>query len=775
MLMTIRKSMIRGAVTGGGAMQLAVCLVAVSSLVIAGRAIAQQGYSSDDPATDEVSALEEIIVTATRRDEGIQEVPISISAFQGSYIKSMGITNSRSLESLTPGLQVQGGFSNSSPQWNIRGIGSNGFDISDVGGVGVYVDDIYLNSNVGQGFSFYDTERVEVLRGPQGTLFGANTTGGAIQFVSRLPSGEFGADASLTVGTFGQRKIEGAFEFPITDKLAVRTAYFSDENDGVAYNAFLREDAAKTDTTAWRITAKYEATEDLEIVFRVWHSSDTGNELVTFNQGTFVPGTAGSPGNFVAGTLCSQAAQAAFQCVDGFGYSQQATYSDYHTYEGDQRDTSDITSDAGVLKIIWDVADMTVTSISAFKTGSRFLLTNIDGSREAFFTEEYDSTVDQYTQELRFASAGYGRLDWVGGLFYLFEEGYDSYVFTFPPDGVWREYDLERTNLSVFAEGDYDITDELSLTGGVRYSTDEIEAIDYFSNAFTYTGGFVPNVATSESFMRANQTSVSISDFTQGSDSDAVTGRVILRYQLSEDVSTYGSFSRGYRAGSFNGVAFSASALTFVDPEYVDAFEVGVKSEFWDGRARLNFSAFHNDYTDLQVTTLVSLNFQLANAGSAVSQGLDMELELQPTDQLFGRFGLSVLDAEYEEFISTVGDLSGAELENAPDLTFNGLIRYDIPVSEGYLVTLQTDFSYKGEHFQDFSNHKASIQDGYWLVNASINFGPEDGRFGINAWVKNLTDEEYRVNWFNVETSGFNGLNLGDPLTSGVTFSLRID
>ncbi len=721
------------------------------------------------------SVLEEITVTATRREKGIQDVPISISAFQGRYIESMGITNSRSLESLTPGLQVQGGFSNSSPQWNIRGIGSNGFDISDVGGVGVYVDDVYLNSNVGQGFSFYDTERVEVLRGPQGTLFGANTTGGAIQFVSKRPSGEFGANGSLTIGKFGQRKIEGAFEFPVSDKLAVRAAYFSDENDGVAYNAFLQEDAAKTDTSAWRVTAVYEPAENLEVVFRAWHSNDTGNELVTYNQGTFVPGTAGSPGNFVAGTLCSQAAQAAFQCVDGFGYSQQAAYSGYHTYEGDQRDTSDISSDAAVLRVVWDVADVTITSVSAYKSGSRFLLTNIDASREAFFTEEYDSDVDQYTQEFRVASAGDGDFDWVGGVFYLFEEGHDSYVFTFPPDGIWREYDLERTNLSIFAEGDYHITDKLSLTGGLRYSTDEIDAIDYFSNSYTYPDGFVPNVRTTEEFMRANQTGVSISNFTQGSDSTAVTGRAIIRYQFAEDMSTYSSFSRGYRAGSFNGVAFSSSALTFVDPEYVDAFEVGVKSEFWDGRARLNVSAFHNDYTDLQVTTLVSLDFQLTNAGSATSQGMDIELELQPTDRLFSRFGLSFLDAEYEEFISTVGDLAGAELENAPSVTFNGLVRYEIPVAGGNLITLQTDFSYKGEHYQDFSNHRASIQDGYWLANASINFGPEDARYGIKAWVKNLTDEEYRVNWFNVETSGFNGLNLGDPLTAGVTFSFAID
>jgi iron complex outermembrane recepter protein len=727
-----------------------------------------QQLSGSEPTADADTRLQEITVTATRREGRVQDVPVAVTAMDGDSLRNLGITSSEDLQYVAPGLQTQGGFSNTSPQWNIRGVGSNGFFANDVGGVGIYLDDVFLNSNVGQGFQLFDTERVEVLRGPQGTLFGANTTGGAIQFISRRPSGETGASASVTLGNYSTRMFEAAGEVALSESTALRVAVLTNENDGYFRNLTTGVRDGVTDIRSYRATLTHRFTDAADATIRVWGGDSTGDELVNFQQGTF------DRANPAAGVVCAQASIDAELCVDRTGYSESQKYSDFYDHEAETPATSDVRSRGASATLAWKFDSVDLTSITAWYQASRTMIDDIDGSADVFSSEQWNSSSDQYTQELRLSSSSSpSSLQWVGGVFLMREDAADSYLFNFIPDGLWRVYDSEASSASIFGQLDYSFTPALSLTAGARYSYDKREFSNFRADLLDQSN-YQPGVFLTRQQMLDLVVAPLLVPTAVEDNWSAVSGRLSLNWRLSSDVLAYFSAARGYRAGNFNGGAFSLGELTAVDPEYATTGEIGFKSEFLDGRARLNVAAFFSDYSDLQVVTFSGRQTILGNAADATIKGGELEFSYKPIRELLVSFNASFLRAKYDTFLSAKGDFSGNELENSPHRSFQTIGSYDVPIAGDKRLRLQLDAAYKGEVFQDFSNKLASIQDGYWLLGARVGYGSADDRYEISVWGRNLTDTEYRRNWFDVGSAGFNGINKGTPRTYGVTFSIRL-
>jgi iron complex outermembrane receptor protein len=390
-----------------------------------------------------------------------------------------------------------------------------------------------------------------------------------------------------------------------------------------------------------------------------------------------------------------------------------------------------------------------------------------------FSSEQWDSESDQYTQEVRLSSRSGSSLQWVGGVFVMREDMQDSYLFNVMPDGFWRDYESETSSESVFGQLDYAFTEAVSATAGVRYSQEKREFSNYRADVIDQSN-YRPGVFLTREQLLDQATASLLAPTARSDDWSALSGRLSLNWRLTPDVLAYASAARGFRAGNFNGGAFSLSELTTVDPEYATTAELGVKSEFLDGRARLNVAAFHSDYSDLQVVTTRDGVTNLSNAADATIKGGEIEFSIKPTPALLLNANAAFLKANYDTFISSRGDFSGNELENSPRRSFQLFGLYDVELAANRRLRFQLDGAYKGEVFQDFSNKPASIQEGYWLIGARIGYGPHDDSYEISLWGRNLGDTEYRRNWFDVAGLGFNGINKGTPRTYGITFSIRL-
>lgn len=720
------------------------------------------------------AVLEEITVTAFRRDETVQDVPASITAFTGDQLQDLGLANSQDLATQIPGLSISGPFAESSPQIAVRGVGNNGFSANSVSTVGVYVDEVYLNQTIGHGFQMFDLERVELLRGPQGTLYGANTTSGALNFISRKPSDQFELEGELTYGNYDLVKADAAVNIPLSDHLATRLSARFNESDGNRRNVLLNRDANFVDDFAWRAQLGYEASATVDVLMNV-HGSRSRNDGAQYEQQGVI-----DPATF---QRCSTGAIAAGACTDFFGYRESP---DIYSGSSDVPGFSNVDTLGAALTVNWQLESLKLTAISAYEETDRDTLDELDGSPFDAFGDQFSSDARQFSQELRLSSDASDRFSWILGAYFFREDANEFEPLparAFGPggltgltpflEGVYRYFDLDTRNWATFADATYEITDNLAVRGGLRY-TSEKKSVDYEAGLFNADGTNSATVFTLQD-ARARTFFPTIGRSAED-EWNVVTGRLVLEYSPSRDLLLYTSVARGFRGGNFNsGALFSDAEFTLVDPEFVAALEGGVKATLFHGKATFNTSAFYYRYEDQQVTTVMNGQQLLANAAKASIWGGEFELALRPAPQLFSALGVSLLDATYDKFISPTGaDLSGNELENSPGVTFNGLIDYEWDVSADFQLDVKTNVFYKGDHFLDFSNSPLSEQKGYWLHDVSIGFGPKDGSYKVTAWVKNLWDEEYFRGWADLTGFGYNLLTTGTSRTYGLSIRMKL-
>ncbi len=718
-----------------------------------------------------------IVVTAEKKEENIQDVGISITAFDGSQLEALGYTNAQQVTALAPGVSTIQPNGEANYAVSMRGAANSDFATNVESPVALYVDEVYISQSSGSGFALFDTDRVEMLRGPQGTLFGRNATGGLVHYISVKPEmEEFGGYGDISYGSFQTLGLEGAVNVPLGDKLASRISVATKQGDGYVTNRLHPESKLNNSNEfASRVQFLLEPTQNFDALV----SGRYGKQDI--RTGFFNFANAPEPTGQVQQGAAGPAQLGGYTDNDGDIFS-----GDYNRVGHNKLETYGLS-----LTMNWDIGDITVTSISDFQSVERDYIEDSDASPEEFFNLILVTDAEQYSQELRIAGGG-DKFNWVAGAYFLNIEIddrngaiADGFIDTFFElvgfgdfvdfsNGIVNPYQQESQSLSGFFQADYQISDQLKITGGARLIQEE-KSFHYESTLVQWADNASNGLAPFEPF------DTNFPTFDGQQDDDMWSARVQLNYEPTDDVLAYLSWNRGVRAGGFNapflpGADFASDPKRFLqyDPETLNAYELGVKWEFPDGRSRINASVYHYDYEDYQAFSIIGLDSFTLNANSE-NRGGEVEFQTSPIDGLDILIGIGYVDAKVTDVAGVTEDvvIDGATISEAflaearpvqtPEWDISGLLRYEFPISawDGNM-SLQTDISYRSEHFFSMSQAQAVTEDGYTLANASIGWVPDNADWELRLSVNNITDEEYLVQTFDLSgelaTGGFFGM-----------------
>ncbi|MEH6581841.1 MAG: TonB-dependent receptor [Halioglobus sp.] len=708
------------------------------------------------------AVLEEVIVTAQKREQNLQDVGVSVTAFSGEQIRKFGFTNSVDVIAQTPNLS----FGTPTAEGNnasltLRGVGLSDFNDNNEGPVAVYVDEVYVSALSGVTFQLFDLERVEVLRGPQGTLYGRNTTGGLAHFVSAKPGKETEGYIELTAAENNQFKVEGAIGGSLTDNMQARLSFGHNEHDGYVENRGPgSNDANNTDNNTLRLQLAIQPSDTFNILLNAHGSKNDADMGAWQHESTYSPdgGITSLPLPADVNFWDSCPGCDAFGYVDNDGDPWAGAY--------DRDGVLEIENSGGSANLDWEIGDMTFTSITAYENFQRFYEEDTDMSPFPVIHNTYGADADQFTQEFRLAGES-ERLHWVTGFFYYDHEVDGS--FEIDASGIDfiignANYTQETESWSLFGQAEYSLSDSWTLIGGLRY-TDEERELDYLS--LELNGLLPPDQNT-------------MYDYNETIKSDNVTGKVELDWHVSDDTLLYGSISLGTKSAGFNTGLLDETGLFGMtnaadvpyDEEELTSYEIGIKSELFGGTSRFNASVFYYDYTDFQAFAFVDLNQVIFNTDATIT-GMELEFVTHPIEGLEILLGAGFLDAEAKDI--PLNDGSGItrdrDMTLAPDFSLNGLIRYQFPLFAGSLA-LQTDFTYQDDTYFDIQNHPISSQDAYDVWNARVSYYGANENWSLTAFVNNLTEEEYKAYSFDVTNLfGFNQVTYGRPRWAGVTFN----
>ena len=735
---------------------------------------AQQSSPSPETSGDPLS---EIVVTATRRAESVQSVPLSITAVNAEDLANIGATQTRDLVELAPNLSEQGSFGRTDPSFFIRGVGSTQFNPNSNSKVGVYLDDVYLNSPAVQGSQLFDVDHIEIARGPQGTLFGQNTTGGMIRAITNKPTigGGFTADTSVTAGSYNELDSQAAIGFDTGATSAARLAFIDENRDGTMYNTFLNTRDGRTDALAWRAQWLWKPGSDLDLLVSA-HGSRDRSDLVPYKQLGLINPATGGP--------CPAPALGS-GCTDILGYADTANY---HQGEWDIPHQDDWVDSLGSsVTLNWHLPAFTLTSVAAYEQNTSRILEDTSASPNDFLTGSYYGHPRQFSEEIRLTSPEQ-RLRWIGGLYYFHENLNSSVSFAAPGlgpsaftgtsgdlEGIAQVSSMVTNSTAAFGNIDFAATNRLKLTLGLRF-THETKSVGY--NAYIDdVNDFVP-LSFAGSGEIVNNALAQTIDFAADKAWNNVSGRASASYTITDGVLAYTSVARGFNSGNYNGGAFLLqSEATLVNPETLTSYEMGLKTEI--GRNfRLNLGTFYYDFRNQQVFILAAgpggTPFQqLSNAAASSLAGAEAELAWKPTTGWFAQIGAGYTYSRFDSFDSPIGgNLTGNTLPSAPKANLNGLIRYELPVWAGTFA-VQFDAKYQSKQFFSVDDDPLLTQAGYTLTNARISYATLEDRLTISAWGRNIGNKNYLTSAYDLSSFGFDQYVVGDPRTFGVTVRYR--
>lgn len=681
------------------------------------------------------AVLEEVIVTAQKKEESMQTVAVAVTAFSAETFNNAGMLNVEDLTRLTPGFTMST-YNPVSPQPYIRGIGSNPSDAGSDASIGIFVDEVYAGRAGGYSADMYDIERVEVLRGPQGTLYGRNVPGGAINVISKRPTEEMEGFLEVTGGDYDLWAAKGAISGPLMDNVAGRLAFSTRKRDGHIDNVVTGNDLNDEDNKSVRGRLDFEPTDTFSIQLIAEYSKDDLKGPAARNyegiSSTLLLESLGLGFLAPVEPPTSSAIDTVELAVDGFAKREMKGYS---------------------MKMDWDVGDaMTLTSITGYRENDYSFEDDLMGIALPIFLNSADESSDQFSQELRLSSSS-DKLEWTVGLYYLEEDvdrleywdlSYFDPIFGLDALGLTAAvgYDQKNTTTSYAAFGQltYSLTDRLDLTLGGRYSQDEKD-FKLTTSGVEIGFGFLtpdPETGLAQPFSASDDESW-----------DNFSPKVALEYAATDDLFIYGTFARGFKSGGYNGLATdSLQASTPFDEEQADSYELGMKADFMDNLVRLNAAVFYTDYTDMQVffTSPSGLGIVIDNAAEATIQGVELELFVSPIDGLDISATYAYLDTEVDEFADKP-EVKGNQLARSPENTASLSAQYIVPVSDGLDVLMRADYSYQDNMFFNIENSSISAADDYSLVNMRLALQAAQG-WELALWGKNITDEEYRVHGF---------------------------
>ncbi len=727
--------------------------------------------------------LEDIVVTAQRREQNLQDVGVSVTAFGGDQIKALGFVNTTDVTHMTPNLNYTVPQAESSQiNFFLRGVGLNDFADAQENPVAVYVDDVYKPAMGGLALQLFDIDRIEVLRGPQGALFGRNSTGGVIHYVTRRPTDEFDAYVDGQLGDFSQIKAEGAVGGPLADGVMARLSLGYNKHDGWTENRTAGvQDYNGADSIAGRAQLLFTPSDEVDILIS-GHYSENDAEVGAWQHEATKPS---ADGNTSLALPAGENFWGSCPGCDAFGYRD----SDGDPWSGDydrpgrvKVENSGATADIG-----WSIGELQLKSITAFGKVERLQEEDTDmnaflgaGQELSFIAPTFAAETDTFTQEFRISGSA-DRLNWLAGLYYFDNEVEGDYRLNTDAIGFVRmnaNYVQKTESVDLFGQVEYEFADNWTVIAGLRW-TDEEKTLDYQnidSSGITATvpvPPISPTRPTLDYMLLFNQSSAG--DLAK-QDEDYVTGKLQLNWAATDDVLLYGSYSRGKKSAGFNNgfmdttQVFGENPLPTIpfDSETLDAFELGVKSTILSDTTRLNAAVFYYDYQDFQTFQWLILNQVIFNADAEV-YGAEIEIDSRPIDGLTLQLGLGVLDATAEDIPTVTRDArQDRNMVGAPELSVNALARYEWPAFGGTLA-VQGWGNYQNEIWYDIQNHPVSKEDGYTVVNFRSSYTSGDGAWEVYAFLNNAFEEEYKSYTFDFSgVFGFNQQAYGLPRWWGV-------
>lgn len=659
--------------------------------------------------------IEEIIVTAQKISESLQEVPLSVSAFSAEGIEALMWRSGIEISSQVPNMLTQSPWGDTQPLFSLRGVSSADWNPNQASPIGVYVDEVYLAPTFMHGMQLYDLERVEVLRGPQGTLYGKNTTGGAINFHTKIPQFETNGYLTATIGNFNRRELGGAFETVLKeDVLGIRAAFSYIKADGYVENLLPdRPDGGDINNYAARISLRYQPGENLDLIFKMHAGRSRPEENYGVLHRDFV------------------------DQEDFAGYNEAGL--SFWQNEAGSDSEKEVSTQGASLKINKEFENLTLTSITAYDSGSFFSFGDDDGSPFQLTESLFDTDAKQFSQDLRISSESNSAFSWIAGLYYMQDTIENMAIYNFYDDNilgldVFRAsptYKQIRTSFAGYFHSTYSVTDDLSLTLGLRYTDDKTE---------------LPELTIVETYGTDVYISVNPQPVTSFSN-NKVTFKLGVDYHINDGVMVYANYSQGYRAGAINAGALSPDTISITEPEEIEAVELGIKSRFLNDSLQINAALFNYDYTNQQFLTIIppAFNQSLLNAGESRLSGGELELLFAPTEFLMIQAGIGILSSEYKQLEIDQIDLSGNELIATPDTNLNLAVDYEIPLGNTGSVQLHVDGVYVADQFFKENNIDRVKGDAYSLLNAKVGFVSADGRYTVSLWAKNILNEEYYI------------------------------
>ncbi|MGI9292602.1 MAG: TonB-dependent receptor [Pseudomonadales bacterium] len=774
--------------------------------------------------------LEEVIVTAQKREQSVNDIGVSVNAFSGDQLDALGIQEATDVMAFTPGATLTSS-GQGIPIYTIRGIGFDDYNSNSSSTVGINIDEVALPYPIMTRVPQYDVERVEVLKGPQGTLYGQNTTGGTVNFIhnkadldANTASAKAGVDSDAKFG------IQGHINGALSDSFATRLSFFTANGGEWQENAATggeSQEHGEQDKLALRLQTTWLPTDALTVQFKADYHRDKSDNIVPQHAGTLFINPDAGPNVLAylqeefqaAGLPDSSDPNAASWDVNGNTFGGQNPGGDF------DRDNDGLLLS---LRLDWDFEAVTLTSLTSFNDYSRDEANNWDGVAVNNWDSYNKTDIEVWSQELRLTSNGDGSLKWIAGLYAAEDEvkeiatGSGTFstpqIFVAPVDlgidinGDGRidvfdvqaagagfdlfstQYTQESSTIGVFVHADYALSASFSVNLGVRYNEDEREIIDsctfdvdgtlafffqeaLFEGAVPYSQGdcVTLNPATFES-----------EPFNKTIKSENVSGKLGIDFRPNDDLLVYANVSTGYKSGGFGAPAAAVwDSLESYDEEEVTSYEVGVKSTLAGGAVQLNAAVYTYDYQDKQVSASIidpvfgSLT-KIVNAPESTVSGAELEINWFATTNTLVRLTSAYLDTEYDEFSAflfgqslvatnnTPVDLSGERMQNTPEFQHNLMVHHEIGLSDSLKMFVGGDVAYSDEFNSLVGNLPAFDVDSYSVLNLKAGLANSNDKWRVTAWVNNVADEDY---YTAVSPSNDSNVRvLGRERTYGVSF-----
>ncbi len=695
-----------------------------STAVLAVAVATPNAFAAQTGATPTEATVATIVVTAERRAENLQRAPIAVANFSGAQLSAAGVDTTTDLQLHTPGLVISSNTIQS--EVYIRGIGTDIASIAADPSVAFLMDGVYLPRLSSAMQDLYDIDRVEVIKGPQGTLYGRNATGGVVNIISELPSDRFSVKADALYGNYDQQRYRLTVSGPLGSDFSARVSLLRHSDDGFVKDLFTGSRLDKLDDWAGRATLRYRHG-PLDVIL----SADVSSE-------------GGSP-NTVARVISGDAPVVLF--------GGKVAADPYQTYINSPSKTANVDAGASA-KVIYDLGGMTLTSLTAFRQSHVHIKFDSDATQVDFVNLSAGEVSKSYSEDLQLTSEPSKSLDWIAGL-YLYREDADSnYTVNLPLFGLnINPVATERTNaIAVYGQGTYHLGDKFRLTAGLRYSDEKKDAT-----------------------LNDLSSGVSVGTFAGSKSWSAFTPKFGVEYLPTEQVTLYATVTRGFKSGGFNSTALQTPQG--FNPEYVWSYEAGLKSTLLDNHLRFNADGFYYDYSNLQVNVFNSSSIvTVENAARATIKGLEFETEAVPIRGFTLAANVTLLDAKYGQYISVNPDnpgvgpvnLDGNTMVRAPKFSAGVSGEYAAPIGELGTLTSRVEYFYRSRIFYSPYDLPGVSQAGFGEWNARLAFVPKDKPWHVAAFIKNIGNTLYYQE--EARTAGLTGTIgwVGDPRTYGL-------